>query len=239
LSHDKDPFFKCLKVCFLLTSVSGTVNLPDMSANNKNKTENSLQKTQAALVRAAVKEFAEHGYRKTLESDIAVRAGMPKEVFYNHFPSKEALFRFLSSRFLIEISDAFFKVDRLFVGETGAAVRAGLKEFILTLIEIYTKNHTVVEILFRERSGHGGQFGNIYENIFLEVIRLIEYRLQLGVNVGRLKVKDTHMAAVFLMGLFEQTVFYSMLMPAKPEPHELAVKISDFMLHGLGFRDDP
>jgi hypothetical protein len=73
----------------------------------------------------------------------------------------------------------------------------------------------------------------------IELIRLIEYRLELEVNAGRLKVKDTHMATVFLMRLFEQTVFYSMLMPAKPEPHELAIKISDFMLHGLGFRDNP
>jgi AcrR family transcriptional regulator len=48
--------------------------------------------TVRAIVAAARKLFAAHGFEGTSMDDIAARAGVAKGALYHHFPSKEALF---------------------------------------------------------------------------------------------------------------------------------------------------
>jgi AcrR family transcriptional regulator len=50
------------------------------------------QRTRAALLDAARDEFAEHGYAGARIDRIASRAGVRKQLFYQYFKSKEAVF---------------------------------------------------------------------------------------------------------------------------------------------------
>ena len=50
---------------------------------------------QNALLEAAIAEFQKHGYEGASIDAIAAAAGISKRTLYNHFPSKEALFRSL------------------------------------------------------------------------------------------------------------------------------------------------
>jgi TetR/AcrR family transcriptional regulator of autoinduction and epiphytic fitness len=50
---------------------------------------------QSALLEAAIAEFQKHGYEGASIDAIAAEAGISKRTLYNHFPSKEALFRSL------------------------------------------------------------------------------------------------------------------------------------------------
>lgn len=48
---------------------------------------------RAAIVEAAVVEFDAHGFESTSMDGVAARAGVSKRTVYNHFASKELLFR--------------------------------------------------------------------------------------------------------------------------------------------------
>lgn len=54
--------------------------------------------TQAQILDAAFRCFAQHGFAGTAMADIAVRSGLSRTALYNHFADKEAVFRALSQR---------------------------------------------------------------------------------------------------------------------------------------------
>ncbi len=49
-------------------------------------------RTRAALLRAAGRVFAEHGYHRATLEDVTAAAGVSKGALYHYFPSKEQLF---------------------------------------------------------------------------------------------------------------------------------------------------
>ncbi len=54
--------------------------------------------TNHTLLDGAMQQFARHGFAKTSMSDIAKAAGISRTSLYNHFPTKEDVFKALSGR---------------------------------------------------------------------------------------------------------------------------------------------
>ena len=54
--------------------------------------------TSDALLDGAMAEFARHGFAKTSMADIARASGISRTSLYNHFPTKEDVFKALSER---------------------------------------------------------------------------------------------------------------------------------------------
>ncbi|MBC6439274.1 MAG: TetR/AcrR family transcriptional regulator [Rhodospirillales bacterium] len=52
-----------------------------------------IEGKHAQIIEAAVTEFTEHGFRGTSMDRVAARADVSKRTVYNHFESKEGLFR--------------------------------------------------------------------------------------------------------------------------------------------------
>jgi TetR/AcrR family transcriptional regulator of autoinduction and epiphytic fitness len=66
------------------------------SAQNRRRPGRPVSREkQSALLEAAIAEFQKHGYEGASTDAIAAAAGISKRTLYNHFPSKEALFRSL------------------------------------------------------------------------------------------------------------------------------------------------
>ena len=57
-----------------------------------------VSSTNEALLDGAMEQFARHGFAKTSMSDIAQAAAISRTSLYNHFPTKEEVFKALSSR---------------------------------------------------------------------------------------------------------------------------------------------
>lgn len=58
----------------------------------------SITSTNDILLDGAMEQFARHGFAKTSMSDIAKAAGISRTSLYNHFTTKEEVFKALSGR---------------------------------------------------------------------------------------------------------------------------------------------
>ncbi len=61
--------------------------------------------TNHTLLDAAMEQFAQHGFAKTSMSDIAKASGISRTSLYNHFPTKEDVFKALSGRINARVYD--------------------------------------------------------------------------------------------------------------------------------------
>ena len=71
------------------------------------------QSTNDSLLDGAMEQFARHGFAKTSMADIAKASGISRTSLYNHFPTKEDVFKALSGR-----------INERVYGEVVAAMRA-------------------------------------------------------------------------------------------------------------------
>lgn len=85
-----------------------------------------------AILLAAKWVFLERGYELTSMDDVAARAGTTKRTVYNHFASKEQLFRAV-----VAISVAMF-LDKLPPLSPGGTAARELEEFLARFVELST-----------------------------------------------------------------------------------------------------
>ena len=194
--------------------------------------------TQALLLDAAVLMFQQKGFQKTRVSDIVSAAGVSQGTFYNYFPSKESIFRFVCNTFIDQVKELFIdRAEHIFDGDTAVEIRRNVTSVIDDLFGIYLKNLAVAELLFREGIGNGGLFKEIYEDILTIFIDLIQVQIEKGVSKGFLTADDPGIAAVFLFGLFERSLFYFLLVLKNTDLAKLQELLADFILSGLSFKE--
>lgn len=192
--------------------------------------------TRELLIGAAIRMFQQKGYQKTRVSDIVSAAGVAQGTFYNYFPSKEVVFRHICNAFIDQVKALFIeRTEHIFDGNTAEEIHHNVLGVINDLLAVYGENLPVAELLFREGIGNGGLFKEIYEDILSVFIDLIEEQIRKGVNRGFLKTEDPGVAAVFLFGLFERSLFYFLLVRKNMDLEKLKDLMADFILKGLSF----
>lgn len=95
------------------------------------------------LYEAALSLFREQGYESTTVDQITRRAGLAKGTFFNYFPTKDAVLRFMGVRE---------------IGRLGAATLAGgsasaignLKRFMIALAGSMERDRALVGLIFRK-----------------------------------------------------------------------------------------
>lgn len=197
------------------------------------------ESTRDLIVDAAIEVFGRSGYQKARVSDIVGLAGVAQGTFYLYFPSKEAVFRHICSIFMERFTEVFRTTSELFEGATAREIEARVAHFIRELLVIYKENRRIAEILFREGIGHGGLFKEIYEDIYMYFLKLIEERVKVGGSRGVLGFSDPEKAAVFMLGLFERSVFYFLSMSQDLDEEGLSRAMASFILHGLSLERNP
>lgn len=93
---------------------------------------------QRALRDAAIAEFAQSGFDNASVDAIAARAQVSKRTLYNHFPSKEDLFKALVSEVGQRIS-----VSATIRYSPRASLRAQILRFVREALELVAEEHTL------------------------------------------------------------------------------------------------
>ncbi|MEN8652512.1 TetR family transcriptional regulator [Streptomyces sp. 21So2-11] len=98
-----------------------------MHVGNMRRTAEEAAQTRAALLEAALFQFAEHGVASTKLADIAQRAGLTRGAVYHHFTDKTALYAAV-------IADSWDSVTAPVwaVLDSDAPVEDRLRDFLIT-----------------------------------------------------------------------------------------------------------
>jgi AcrR family transcriptional regulator len=137
--------------------------LLNSEANGLADEESARRREQAKLDRrerlyeAALDLFRMHGYDETTVSDITKRAGLAKGTFFNYFPTKDAVLRYLGAREIGRLGAATMsrvagsplsKLRHLLV-----AVAGSLEENRLLVSMVFRSGITVPELLAGDAGG--------------------------------------------------------------------------------------
>src|SRR5688572_28735350 len=109
--------------------------------------EEKSERSRRAVLDAALKLFADHGYRATTMRDIAEEAGASTGNVYHHFPDKETIFRELIDEYFAIADTNRFPFRRVLESSTqrfpdnleelGFAARDSIRQFRLHNLLIY------------------------------------------------------------------------------------------------------
>ena len=153
------------------------------SARRKGGRAAGRDERRAAILAAALKEFAARGFAATRLDDVARRAGVAKGTIYLHFRDKESLFQELVRSMLSPL-----------VGTIEAAalrdlpIRAVLEVIVdLFVNEIYgTRRKDVIRLIIAEGSRFPKLAEFYYHEVIARVLPVVRARLTLAVERGEL-----------------------------------------------------
>jgi TetR/AcrR family transcriptional repressor of mexJK operon len=146
------------------------------------------------VLRAATTSFLAHGYRSSVD-EIARRAGVAKQTVYQHFPSKDELFkevaRDLAQRVLVELDSP------------GTDLREGLQRFALAYRQrtLGAQGISAFRTLVPEVPRFRAVARAMYANSAGEMVRRLAETLERAMDAGELRRDDTRFAAEMLLSM--------------------------------------
>lgn len=183
------------------------------------------QASQARLLEAAAREFAEKGYHQTKVGDIVRSAQLTQAAFYLYFPSKEAIYTELIRQFQ----------DRLrhLVHEQGARVTPLPKDLVpdqvrcnlQLLYSFFISNLELAKAVYFDSADA--------ETIRRELSRIIMLNLQNNQLAGHVSsTLQIDVAAESMVGIVDR-VTRRWLLTGEKEPEELAAATAEMILRGI------
>jgi AcrR family transcriptional regulator len=77
----------------------------------------TAEERRESVIRAAMVEFAERGYRGTTTASIAHRVGVSQPYLFRLFPSKRAIFEAVARRCMTDVKEAFLRAAEGLTGQ--------------------------------------------------------------------------------------------------------------------------
>jgi AcrR family transcriptional regulator len=154
--------------------------------------------TRAAIMRAAIKLFAEKGYKGTSVRAIVDKAETSMGSFYHHFGDKADLY--------IQIADEGSLAVRRFmrdVGDFGSdmSVEERVWEFFRAYVDAVDKHGAMVLLLISEKETLPPRIKKMVEGEINLHRRELEQGLTAGVKAGILAPMDARMASEVIVGM--------------------------------------
>ena len=182
------------------------------------------------LLDVACVEFAERGFYATAMDDLALAAGVTKPVFYQHFPSKRALFiavlEDVGSRLLDELTRATSGV------ETG---RARVEEGFRAYFDFVENDPAAFRLLFGASARNDAEFADVVDGVLTDAAAAVSTLIEIhGSPAHRLVLAHA------IVGMAEGISRHALTDPAGPhDPEQLAHWVAELAWFGLrGVRAD-
>ena len=117
-----------------------------MNQSPPGKRETGKLERRDRLYEASLALFREQGYEETTVDQISRRAGVAKGTFFNYFPTKDAVLRYMGAREIGRLGAA-----SLSGGGTSAV--GNLKRFLTALAASMERDRTLVKLIFARGIG--------------------------------------------------------------------------------------
>jgi AcrR family transcriptional regulator len=188
------------------------------------------EQTRARIVEAALACFAQQGYDAAGVAEICRRAGVSKGAFYHHFPSKQAVFLELMSRWLGGL-------DRQLL-----AVRAGAEDVPEGLLKMAEMAGQVFEAasgqlpLFLEFWSKAARDPEVWQATIEPYRRYQDFfadMVEAGIAEGSLESVDPGTAARALVSLAVGLVLQSLIDPQDTDWEQVTKDSMRIFLEGL------
>ena len=165
------------------------------------------QRKRIDILAAARAEYLEAGFRDTSMDRVAERAQVSKRTVYNHFPSKEALFKAVTLQFMEELRQAV-SVDY----DSVRPLDEQLKEIAKREMAQVTQADYIAmfRVFSAEVSSHKEAFSDILEEVGEEEDPVVNW-IEAATADGRLQVKNTALAATQFNSLLKGALFWPLI----------------------------
>ncbi|MEM1401884.1 MAG: TetR/AcrR family transcriptional regulator [Pseudomonadota bacterium] len=162
------------------------------------------QRKRLDILAAARSEYLEAGFRDTSMDRIAERAQVSKRTVYNHFPSKEALFKAIATQFMVDLRQAISVAY-----DPAKPLEDQLTEIARREVEQVTQPDHIgmFRVFFTEVSNFSDAFDDIIEETYRGEDPL-ENWIDAAVADGRLSVEDSALAAAMFNSLLKGALFW-------------------------------
>jgi AcrR family transcriptional regulator len=176
------------------------------------------------LLDVACVEFAERGFYATAMDDLALAAGVTKPVFYQHFPSKRALFiavlEDVGSRLLDELTQATSGV------ETG---RARVEEGFRAYFDFVENDPAAFRLLFGASARNDAEFADVVDGVLTDAAAAVSTLIEIHSSPDHRLV-----LAHAIVGMAEGISRHALTDPDGPhDPEHLAHWIAELAWFGL------
>ncbi len=167
------------------------------------------------------------GYAATSVSSIVKAAGVSQGTFYNHFESKQAL--------LAELRRGVFKRYAQALSSSkvlGLAPDEALAHTVALIVEVLKEN-LELERVFREAESAGDTQRAALQGR-ARLSELAGRQIEAGVATGAFSTQDPRLSARFIITLFDNILYESLVYEAPDRVGVVAASALRFVLLGLG-----
>lgn len=190
------------------------------------------QETRAAIMDAAYQLFVRHGFHGTSMRQIAMKAGVSLGAAYNHFASKQDIFRAL----LVEHSPYRSIVEALPAPQAESAA-ATLQGVMQDAIEILARNSDFFRLVFIDvQEFQAANVGAVAGEILPLMLGFFRQLVEQGVRTGEFRPVNPVVLMRALGGLTVSGVILEKLVrPLAPQSYvpDWGRETADILLHGV------
>jgi len=186
---------------------------------------------RAQILRAAVACMARKGYAHTTMDDIARECGLSKGALYWYYASKRDVFLAAVQETLGQMLQ---QTEHLASDTTNNAAER-LAHILDTMEQLFEEGEDVVLVTveFWALSRHDSEFMDLFRNMHVGFLELIEDVVAAGVASGEFRPLDAEQVARILMGTFDGLFFHASVgIPV--EWTKVSKTLQNLLRHGLG-----
>ncbi len=155
--------------------------------------------TRSALLKAAIKVFAQNGFDGTTVKDLADEAGVNVSMVSYYFGGKECLYKTMLENFGLERVSSAERLLKSPRSREEFALRLGL--FAENIFEIYAKEPELVRIVHRSIDIASPLTDHLFENVFSRIFLALQAFLDASRELGIIRQDiETDIAAESIFG---------------------------------------
>lgn len=167
---------------------------------------------RAAIVREAVRLFAEQGFRGTTTRQLAAALGVTEPVLYQHFPSKRDIYTAILEAKTLEIAPRAGRLRELAAGDDDAAFFRALGEMILRR---YDDDPELSRLLFFSALERHELADLFFERLYVGFYRLVTGYIRRRIRAGAFRKVNPEIAARGVIGMISYHGLIAILYPGK------------------------